>query len=161
MKLIIDAEKMFKLTITQEGQLSVNLANGKQYAGPLAPAELEQIMFRASALSDGAIKFDPAPTDYISMHEEDMKTLESQSVAINELRETVESQRKIIEKHQEDVARLVDCENELSKARVELKDITLVVQQQADKLGIIAMKEAMATPDVKPEAAIIADSPPA
>lgn len=133
MKLILDAEKMFKLTVTQDGQLSVALANGKQYAGPLTAAEQEQLMFRVSAISDGAIKFDPEPTDYVGMHNEDVKTLEAQSLTINELRETIVAREEVIKSNQEALARLADCESELSKARTELKDALLVVEQQAAK----------------------------
>ena len=147
MKLILEQEKMFKLTVTQDGQLSVALANGKQYSGPLSAAESEQLLYRVTVITDGAIKFDPMPTDYVGMHETDVATLEAQSLAINELREQLSERDKTIEANKEALERLADCENELSKARNELKDALQVVQDQAAKLGL-----AKSEPENKTEA---------
>lgn len=136
MKLVLEQEKMFKLTVTQDGQLNVTLANGKQYSGPLTANESEQLLFRVTVISDGAIKFDPMPTDYLGVHETDVATLEAQSLAINELREQLAEREKTIEGYKDVIARLADCETELSKARTELKETLLVVQEQAAKLNI-------------------------
>lgn len=137
MKLIINQEKMFKVSIAQDGQMNIALANGKQIAGALTPAELEQVMHRVSVVSEGTITFDPTPNDYVSMHNDDVKTLELQSSTINELREQLQARDATIEKHAEVVSRLADCENELSNARNELKDALLVVEQQAAKLNLL------------------------
>jgi|WetSurMetagenome_2_1015567.scaffolds.fasta_scaffold147318_2 hypothetical protein len=155
MKLILNQEKMFKLSITQEGQVTVNLANGKQYTGSLTKEETEQLMFRVSAISEGTILFDPTPWDYVNLHAIDVGTLEAQSLTINELREQLKTRDETIEGHQEVIARLADCESELTKARTEARDLALVVQQQADKLGIITMKTAMKAD----EAPTVADPP--
>lgn len=175
MKLILEQEKMFKMTVSQDGQLSVALANGKQYAGPLAAGEAEQLLHRVTVISDGAIKFDPAPNDYIGMHETDVATLEAQSIAINELRESAERNRiafeeviaardKTIEGQKEALGRLADCENELSKARTELKDALLVIEQQAAKLNIVKAEpkqdDIATVPEPQPAATAEAETPP-
>lgn len=92
MKLIVDTEKMFKMTLSPEGQLGINVANSKQYQGQLTSEEMEQIAHRVSVITDGAIKFDPVPNDYIGMHKTDIETLEAQSEEINRLRGVIEKQ---------------------------------------------------------------------
>lgn len=175
MKLILEQDKMLKLSVSQEGQLSAILANGKQYSGQLASAEMEQLLFRVTAIADGAIKFDPTPNDYIGMHETDVATLEAQSIAINELRESAERNRvafeeviaardKTIEGQKEALGRLADCENELSKARTELKDALLVIEQQAAKLNIVKAEpkqdDIATVPDPQPAATAEAETLP-
>jgi hypothetical protein len=157
MKLILEQEKMFKLTVTQDGQLNVALANGKQYSGPLKPAELEQLLFRVSAISDEAIKFDPAPSDYIGLHDADVATLEAQSLVINSLREQeqaiTEALNARIKEAETFNARLADCEGELVKARTELKEALLVIEQQASKLNITKEPPSEPAPVEEPKTA--------
>ena len=141
MKLIIDSEKMFKLAITPEGSLSINLANGKTLQGTLTPEEIEQIHFRVMQVSEGALKFDPEPQDYVSLHKSDTLTLEAQAVELDRLRSVIEaakqSEQDALTAKAQLENQLLDCEQMLSSTRTELKNALEVVEQQAAKLNIV------------------------
>lgn len=162
MKLIIDSEKMFKLAITPEGQLSINLANGKTLTGALSSEEVEQLHFRVMQVSDGALQFDPMPTDHIGRHQDDAATLEAQAIELDRLRgaleNTKQAEQAALTAKSELETQLADCENLLTSARNELKNALEVVEQQAAKLNIsknedsefARLKEGAASSDAKP-----------
>lgn len=163
MKLIIDSDKMFKLSVTPEGELSINLANGKTMKGSLTPEEVEQLHFRVMEVSDGALLFDPLPTDYIGLHKSDMETLEQQSIELNRLRDALEnakqSEQELLTAKAELETRLTDCEQLLVSARTELKNALEVVEQQASKLNVKEVVEPAPVESTPVEAAPVESTP--
>lgn len=89
MKTIVTDLDMFKATIKQDGKIDVTLTGGKQLTGQLTAAEVEQLLFRVSVISDGVLTFDPEPRDLVNVHDSDVATLEAQAIELDSQRETI------------------------------------------------------------------------
>lgn len=88
MKTVITDIGMHKTTINASGEIEiVLLGNGKKFSGRLTPEEIEQLNFRITEVSEGAISFDPPPQDLIVRHSSDLITLEEQANELQNLRD--------------------------------------------------------------------------
>lgn len=119
MKTITDLD-LFKASVKPDGKVDITFVGGKQFAGQLTQPELEQFLFRVSAITEGVLTFDPEPQDHVNVHLQDVKTLEAQSVDLETNRNIIKEQAKEIELL---TAKLTEAEN----AAVELGKRLLTV----------------------------------
>jgi len=138
MKMLVDTDKMYKLALTPDGQLAINLSNGKTIQGSLTPEEQEVIAVAVTRISERVIEFEPKPNDYIALHLADIETLEKQALALEELRTELEAKKESLSKHVAAAAELqlaIEAANkELESTKPQLRDTSLVVQEQAAQL---------------------------
>lgn len=139
MKMVIDTDKMFKLSVNPDGQLQINLANGKTLQGALTPEEQEVIAVAVTRVSESLITFEPKPTDYLAMHLSDVATLELQAIVIAELREKAKTEEASAQEYADSrnqlTKELADANNELEKVKPQLRDANLTIQEQAKLLA--------------------------
>lgn len=139
MKMLVDTDKMYKLALTPDGQLAINLSNGKTIQGSLTAEEQEVVAVAITRISERVIEFDPTPNDYIALHTADIQTLEQQAVLLEELRAkqrvTEEGLAEVVKQRNELQVSLDDANKELQTIKPQFRDTSLVVQEQASQLA--------------------------
>lgn len=124
---VIQDSKNIKASFDLSGKFTITLVGGQQHVGEFTKDELTQIAFRFRQATNGQLDFDPAPIDIMSLHSEDMATLEKQSLVIQELREenaqltnelaSAEEQTKAFSKD------LIACREQLRDSRIEVSEL--------------------------------------
>jgi chromosome segregation ATPase len=159
MKMLIDTDKMYKLNLTPEGQLSINLSNGKVLQGTLTQEEQDVVATAMTRISENFIQFEPKPTDYIALHLSDIETLEKQSQALEELRVELDQKKGLLAEQIEAAGKLQatldETLKELDDARPKLRDTSLVVQEQASQLAQLRAELATANEVIQKQREVI------
>lgn len=159
MKMVVDTDKMFKIAASPDGQLSINLANGKTIQGQLSPEEIDVLLTAVIRVSEEVLQFDPKPTDYIALHLSDIETLEKQSQALEELRVELDQKKGLLAEQIEAAGKLQttldETLKELDDARPKLRDTSLIVQEQASQLAQLRAELAAANEVIQKQREVI------
>ncbi len=147
MKTILNATKQLKVLITFDGKTIITLPGGQQKEGLLLERELSMIAYRVTAITEGEVSFsEPQPEDFFTEFDDQVKTLELQAIALNELRENVTSEqlkntvldeacKAEVAKQDEILKRLTECETDLVAAREALKDSRIELSAANEQLA--------------------------
>jgi len=121
---VLQDNKLIKAAFDLSGKFVITLVGGEQHAGEFTKDELTQIAFRFHEATKGKLMFDPLPVDIMSLHNDDVATLERQAVVISDLRaENGDLTRDLAQAEETSQAfskDLIACRDELKNARIEI-----------------------------------------